>query len=330
MSASSHIGLSSSGTSVISSSIWVLDSGASHHMSTDLSSFASLSHNSSIEIVTDYDVWGPSPVLTKGRSRYYVSFIDDCNRYCWVYLMKHRSDYLAIFNDFKALVKNQHSTVIKCFRYDLGGEYTSNDFSHLLASDGTICQTSCRETPDQNGVAERKYRHIVETARSFLLSSNFPSAFWGEAILTAVHVINKIPTSHNSDPVLINPLTSDTDETLPTTTPETPAPQNPPTTTQSSPGIAYNPPLHHSFASFVASVHCLSEPLSYREAVGNTFWQKAMAEELTALHQTQTWDLVLLPPGKHTIGSRWVYKIKTKSDGSIERYKARLVAKGYF
>ncbi|GKD95071.1 gag-pol polyprotein [Tanacetum coccineum] len=55
----------------------------------------------------------------------------------------------------------------------------------------------------------------------------------------------------------------------------------------------------------------------------------AMAEELSALHQTHTWDLVPLTEGKCAIGSRWVYKIKTNSVGFIERYKARLVAKGY-
>ncbi|GJS37963.1 gag-pol polyprotein [Tanacetum coccineum] len=54
-----------------------------------------------------------------------------------------------------------------------------------------------------------------------------------------------------------------------------------------------------------------------------------MAEELAAFHQTQTWDLVPLPVGKRVIGSCWVYKIKTQSDGSTKRFKACLVAKGY-
>ena len=54
-----------------------------------------------------------------------------------------------------------------------------------------------------------------------------------------------------------------------------------------------------------------------------------MSEELSALHKTDTWDLVTLPPGKSVIGSCWVYKIKTKSNGSIKRYKARLVVKRF-
>jgi len=54
-----------------------------------------------------------------------------------------------------------------------------------------------------------------------------------------------------------------------------------------------------------------------------------MVEEFTALHQTNTWDLIALPPRKCPIGSRWVYKIKKKSDGLVERYNVWLVAKGY-
>jgi hypothetical protein len=54
-----------------------------------------------------------------------------------------------------------------------------------------------------------------------------------------------------------------------------------------------------------------------------------MDAEITALELNNTWVLVDLPPHKHPIGCKWVYKIKYKSDGSIERYKARLVAKGY-
>jgi len=99
-----------------------------------LAKFSALPFNRSISISSSpfdlihSDVWGPSPIATKGGSRYYVLFIDDHTRYCWVYLMKKHSEFYEIYTAFRALVKTQHSAVIKCFRCDLGGEYTSNKF----------------------------------------------------------------------------------------------------------------------------------------------------------------------------------------------------------
>jgi hypothetical protein len=80
----------------------------------------------------------------------------------------------------------------------LGREYTSNNFFQLLALDGTIHQTPCTDTPEQNGAAERKHRHIIEIACSILLSASVPSEFWGEVVFTGVSLINTISSSHNS------------------------------------------------------------------------------------------------------------------------------------
>ena len=163
-----------------------------------LTKFSALPFNQSVSISSSpfdmihYNVWGPSPIPTKGGSRYYV--IDDHTCYCWVYLVKHHFEFFKIYKAFRALVKTQHSYVIKCFRCDFGGEYTSNKFLELLALDGTMQQPSCIDT----GVVERKHRHIVETARSLLLSNYVPSEFLGEVVLATVTLINNIPSYHVS------------------------------------------------------------------------------------------------------------------------------------
>ncbi|WJX20513.1 hypothetical protein P8452_10060 [Trifolium repens] len=84
-----------------------------------------------------------------------------------------------------------------------------------------------------------------------------------------------------------------------------------------------------TYRSFLSKIAIESEPKSYTEAKNFPEWRNAMQSEIDALCENRTWSLVSLPPGKKPIGCRWVFKIKRKSDGSIERYKARLVAKGY-
>jgi histone deacetylase 1/2 len=71
------------------------------------------------------------------------------------------------------------------------------------------------------------------------------------------------------------------------------------------------------------------EPSTVQEALADQRWVAAMNNEHTTLLKNKTWHLVPPPKGKNIIGCKWVYKIKKKTDGSIDRYKARLVAKGY-
>uniref|UniRef100_A0A2N9I834 Integrase catalytic domain-containing protein n=1 Tax=Fagus sylvatica TaxID=28930 RepID=A0A2N9I834_FAGSY len=325
----------------------------------------------------------------------------------------------------------QYSKAIKVFRSDNAREYRQTDFSTILKHYGTIFHTSCAGTSQQNGRAERKLRHILDTVRALTNAASTPVSFWGEAALTAVYTINRCPSpviqnttpyerlfgtapnysllkvfgcvcfvllqphertklqprsqlccflgygleekgyrcydpvakrlrvililrlilyqisslrflplllsqlipSPTSLPLLIPLLMSllQPDPTFDESPLSAPA-ENPVNTTAPEPRRSHRVstlPSHlrdfHCFSAF-ATLH---EPHTFREASSDPLWQQAMKEELDALLKTGTWDLVDLPAGKSAIGCKWVYKIKTRSDGTVDRYKARLVAKGF-
>ncbi|KAM0024537.1 putative RNA-directed DNA polymerase [Helianthus debilis subsp. tardiflorus] len=92
--------------------------------------------------------------------------------------------------------------------------------------------------------------------------------------------------------------------------------------------ISYNK-FTNSHKAFLAAISSDDEPMDFKEAVQDSNRREAMKQEIRALEKNGTWTLEELPKGKHAIGSKWVYKLKYKPDGEVERYKARLVAKGF-
>ena len=133
------------------------------------------------------DVWGITPVISHTNIKYFVTFIDDHSRFTWVYLLHSKSKAFDDFQKFMAYVDNQFSTRIKVFRSDSGGEYMSHQFQTYLQKHGILSQRSCPYTSQQNGVAERKNRRLLNTVCSLFLESSVPAKFWPEAVATTVH-----------------------------------------------------------------------------------------------------------------------------------------------
>lgn len=140
------------------------------------------------------DEWGPAPITNLSGYRWFVNFIDDCTRMTWLYLLRNKSDVLKTFQSFHTMVQNQFSTNIRIFRSDNGGEFVNKNFQEYFERHAILHETTCPQTPQQNGIAEWKNRYLLEIARSLLISANVPSHHWPDAVTTAVYLINRMPS----------------------------------------------------------------------------------------------------------------------------------------
>lgn len=123
------------------------------------------------------DVWGPSTIPIVSAAHWFVSLIDDCTRVTWPFLLKQKSDVSIVIPNFQLMIQNQFGAKIKCFRTDNARDYFDQTLSPYFQSHGIIHESSCVNTPQQNGVAELKNRHLLNTTRALLFQGNVPKTY---------------------------------------------------------------------------------------------------------------------------------------------------------
>ncbi|MFS8013529.1 putative RNA-directed DNA polymerase [Helianthus anomalus] len=149
----------------------------------------------SVGDIVHLDVSGPYKVTSSDGFKYFLTIVDDYSRAVWCYLLRNKMEVFENVENFYELVLTQFKKKIKIFRSDNGTEFVNNKMDNFCKAKGILHQTSCAYTPQQNGVVERKHRHLLNLARSLLFQSGIPLSFWSDCVLTAVYLVNRLPSS---------------------------------------------------------------------------------------------------------------------------------------
>ncbi|GJU01439.1 putative ribonuclease H-like domain-containing protein [Tanacetum coccineum] len=148
------------------------------------------------------DLFGPTSIRSIDHKYYCLVITDDYSRFCWVFFLETKDETYPILKDFMSLVENQLNKKVKAIRCDNGTEFKNAKLIELCGEKGIKRDYSNARTPQQNGVAERKNRTLIEAARTMLADSKLPTMFWTEAVSTACYVLNRvlITNPHNKTP----------------------------------------------------------------------------------------------------------------------------------
>lgn len=144
------------------------------------------------------DVVGPMKTKTPGGCIYIAGFTDDFSRLVSAYFMRHKSELQACFRKYKSQMEVLSGCKIKRVCSDNGGDYTSNKFNEFLADCGIKHEYTVPYTPQQNGLAERMNRNLVDMARCMLHHRGVDQKWWAEAVNTAAWLLNRLPNSVNT------------------------------------------------------------------------------------------------------------------------------------
>nr|GEU65602.1 zinc finger, CCHC-type [Tanacetum cinerariifolium] len=219
-------------------------------------------------------------------------------------------------------------------------EMSKDDLIHAIDENPEKCTTS-PYTPQQNSMAERKNRALKEMVNSMLSYSGLSEGFWGEAMLTACYLLNRVPNKKNKTTpyelcpkdIIPNVQESQMDDHTYDVPNEIPEPQKGKRVRKAKLyGSDFQLYLVEGSRDQVGSQYsyCYSieeDPRTYNEAMQSrdaAFWKEAIDNEIGSIMENNTWVLSDLPHGCKPLGCKWIFKRKMKVDGTIDKFKARL------
>ncbi|GJU98609.1 putative ribonuclease H-like domain-containing protein [Tanacetum coccineum] len=148
------------------------------------------------------DLFGPTFVKSLMKKMYCLVVTDDYSRFSWVFFLATKDETSGILKSFITGVENLIDQRVKVIRCDNGTEFKNKEMNQFCERKGIKREFSVARTPQQNGVAERKNRTLIEAARTMLADSKLPTTFWAEAVNTACYVQNRVLVTkpHNKTP----------------------------------------------------------------------------------------------------------------------------------
>lgn len=141
------------------------------------------------------DLCGPIKTPSLGGARYFLTFVDDYSRFVWVYMLKFKDEAVDMFKSWHSEVERQSGEKVKTLRTDNGCEYLK--LKQYFKTRGMRHETSVAYTPQQNGVAERVNRTLVEMSRSCLSDGSMDLRLWAEAVSFSAYIRNRVINKNN-------------------------------------------------------------------------------------------------------------------------------------
>ena len=138
------------------------------------------------------DLFGPTNVCSLNGKRYCLVVTDDYSRFSWVFFLRSKDETSEILKSYITEVENQADKKVKVIRCDNGTEFKNRVMDEFCKEKGIKREFSVARTPQQNGVAERKNRTLIEAAITMLVDSKLPISFWAEAVGTACYIQNRV------------------------------------------------------------------------------------------------------------------------------------------